>query len=64
MFIGWEGVGLVSYLLISFWFTRLNANQSAIKAILVNKIGDIGLWIAIKKFKRKYSKQIWLINYL
>nr|YP_009402820.1 NADH dehydrogenase subunit 5 [Compsopogon caeruleus]ARX96180.1 NADH dehydrogenase subunit 5 [Compsopogon caeruleus] len=47
MFIGWEGVGLVSYLLISFWYTRLNANQSAIKAILVNKVGDIGLCLAM-----------------
>ena len=47
MFVGWEGVGLVSYLLISFWFTRLNANQSAIKALVVNRIGDLGLCIAM-----------------
>lgn len=47
MFVGWEGVGLASYLLISFWFTRLNANQSAIKALVVNRIGDLGLCIAM-----------------
>nr|YP_010338985.1 NADH dehydrogenase subunit 5 [Sahlingia subintegra]UNJ19075.1 NADH dehydrogenase subunit 5 [Sahlingia subintegra] len=47
MFVGWEGVGLVSYLLISFWFTRLNANQSAIKALIVNRVGDFGLCIAM-----------------
>ncbi len=46
-FLGWEGVGITSYLLINFWFTRLQANKSAIKAILVNKIGDISLLIAL-----------------
>ena len=46
-FLGWEGVGLVSYLLISFWNTRIQANKSSIKAILINKIGDIGLIIFI-----------------
>lgn len=43
LFLGWEGVGLCSYLLISFWFTRLQANKAAIKAIIVNKIGDFGI---------------------
>jgi NADH-ubiquinone oxidoreductase chain 5 len=47
MFIGWEGVGLVSYLLISFWNTRLQANKSAIKAMLVNRVGDIGLCLGL-----------------
>lgn len=47
MFLGWEGVGLASYLLINFWFTRLAANQSAIKALVVNRIGDFGLSIGI-----------------
>nr|YP_010338828.1 NADH dehydrogenase subunit 5 [Madagascaria erythrocladioides]UNJ18778.1 NADH dehydrogenase subunit 5 [Madagascaria erythrocladioides] len=47
MFVGWEGVGLASYLLISFWFTRLDANQSAIKALVVNRVGDLGLCIAL-----------------
>ena len=47
MFVGWEGVGLASYLLISFWFTRLAANKSAIKAMVVNRIGDIGVVLAL-----------------
>jgi NADH-quinone oxidoreductase subunit L len=47
MFIGWEGVGLSSYLLISFWYTRILANKAAIKAMLVNRIGDLALLIAI-----------------
>ena len=47
MFVGWEGVGIMSYLLINFWYFSINSNKSAIKAILYNKIGDIGLIIAI-----------------
>jgi len=47
LFFGWEGVGLCSHLLINFWFTRLQANKSAIKAMVVNRIGDFGLAIAI-----------------
>jgi NADH-ubiquinone oxidoreductase chain 5 len=47
MFLGWEGVGLASYLLINFWFTRFNANQAAMKALIVNKIGDFGFIVAI-----------------
>jgi NADH-ubiquinone oxidoreductase chain 5 len=47
MFVGWEGVGLCSYLLINFWFTRIQANKAAIKAMLVNRIGDFGLIISI-----------------
>ena len=47
MFLGWEGVGLASYLLINFWFTRIQANKSAMKAMIVNKIGDFGLSLGI-----------------
>jgi proton-translocating NADH-quinone oxidoreductase chain L len=47
MFVGWEGVGIMSYLLINFWYFSLNSNKSAIKAILYNKIGDIGFLIGI-----------------
>nr|AZJ13587.1 NADH dehydrogenase subunit 5 [Endarachne binghamiae] len=47
MFVGWEGVGLCSYLLINFWFTRIQANKAAIKAMLVNRIGDFGLALSI-----------------
>jgi proton-translocating NADH-quinone oxidoreductase chain L len=47
MFFGWEGVGLASYLLISFWFTRLQASKASIKAMLVNRVGDFGLALGI-----------------
>lgn len=47
MFIGWEGVGLCSFLLINFWHTRLQANKSAIKAVLLNRVGDYFLLIAM-----------------
>ena len=47
LFIGWEGVGVCSYLLINFWSTRLMAAQSAYKAMAVNKVGDMAILIAI-----------------
>jgi len=47
LFFGWEGVGLCSYLLINFWFTRLQANKSAIKAMVINRIGDVGLALGV-----------------
>lgn len=47
MFVGWEGVGLCSYLLINFWFTRIQANKAAIKAMILNRIGDFCLIIGI-----------------
>jgi NADH-ubiquinone oxidoreductase chain 5 len=47
LFVGWEGVGLCSYLLINFWFTRIQANKSAIKAMFINKISDLGFTLAI-----------------
>nr|YP_684395.1 NADH dehydrogenase subunit 5 [Oltmannsiellopsis viridis]ABC96353.1 NADH dehydrogenase subunit 5 [Oltmannsiellopsis viridis] len=47
LFFGWEGVGLASYLLINFWFTRLQANKAAIKAMMVNRVGDVGLALGI-----------------
>jgi len=47
MFVGWEGVGLCSYLLINFWFTRIQANKAAIKAMILNRIGDFGLVLGI-----------------
>ena len=47
LFVGWEGVGLCSFLLINFWFTRIQANKAAIKAMIVNRIGDFGLALGI-----------------
>ena len=45
MFIGWEGIGISSYLLINFWFTRIQANKSAILALTMNRVGDMFLSI-------------------
>ena len=47
MFIGWEGVGVSSYLLINFWFTRIQANKSAIKAMLINRVGDFFILLGL-----------------
>ena len=47
MFFGWEGVGLMSYLLIGFWYTREPANAAAIKAFVVNRVGDFGFALGI-----------------
>ena len=54
MFVGWEGVGVCSYLLISFWFTRIAANQSSLSAFLTNRVGDcfftIGMFTILWSF--------------
>lgn len=68
MFIGWEGVGLSSYLLISFWYTRFLANKAAIKAMLVNRIGDLALLLALSIIffffgTLKYSVVFALVSY-
>jgi NADH-quinone oxidoreductase subunit L len=47
LFFGWEGVGLASYLLIGFWFYKPEANAAAIKAFLVNRVGDLGFSLGI-----------------
>ncbi len=47
MFIGWEGVGLCSYLLIGFWFKNNNYNYAARKAFVMNRIGDLGFLLAV-----------------
>ncbi|MBS1512758.1 MAG: NADH-quinone oxidoreductase subunit L [Bacteroidetes bacterium] len=54
MFIGWEGVGLCSYLLIGFWFKNTNYNNAAKKAFVMNRIGDLGFLLAI----------FWILNKL
>jgi len=47
LFFGWEGVGLCSYLLIGFWYKKPSANSAAIKAFIVNRVGDFGFAIGI-----------------
>ena len=47
MFFGWEGVGLASYLLIGFWYHKPSANAAALKAFVVNRIGDFGFSLGI-----------------
>ena len=47
MFFGWEGVGLASYLLIGFWYSKPSANAAAIKAFVVNRVGDFGFALGI-----------------
>ncbi len=57
MFVGWEGVGICSYLLVSFWFTRIAANQSSMSAFLTNRVGDcfftIGMFAILWSFGSK-----------
>jgi NADH-ubiquinone oxidoreductase chain 5 len=55
MFVGGEGVGLCSYLLINFWFTRIQENKAAIKAMVLNRIGDFGLILGILIIFVKYK---------
>lgn len=47
MFVGWEGVGLSSYLLINFWYTRIQANKAAIKAMLFNRVADMFMLLGL-----------------
>ena len=47
LFFGWEGVGLCSYLLISFWYTRIKANKAALKAVVMNRIADVFIVLAL-----------------
>ena len=60
-FLGWEGIGLSSYLLIGFWFSRPTASQSALKAIIVNRVGDFSLFLAIGLCYSFYSTTDFLL---
>ena len=58
MFIGWEGVGLCSYLLIGYWFKNTEYNKAANKAFIMNRIGDLGFLIAIFWIISKFGSTI------
>ena len=69
MFVGWEGVGVCSYLLVNFWFTRIAANQSSISAFLTNRVGDclltIGMFAIIFSFGNlDYSTVFSIVPYI
>ena len=66
MFIGWEGVGLCSYLLIGYWFKNNDYNNAAKKAFIMNRIGDLGFLLAvfwmISKFGTVRLSQMYFAN--
>src|SRR5437764_8597010 len=55
LYVGWEGVGLASYLLIGFWFFKPTAAVAAKKAFIVNRVGDVGLSIAIMVMFKEFG---------
>ncbi|MCX7857465.1 MAG: NADH-quinone oxidoreductase subunit L [Deltaproteobacteria bacterium] len=64
MFVGWEGVGLCSYLLIGFWFEKDSASNAGKKAFIVNRIGDYGFLVGIfLLFVSLGTKGVWTLNF-
>lgn len=64
MFVGWEGVGICSYLLVSFWFTRIAANQSSMSAFLTNRVGDCFLTIGMFAILWSFGKNQNMFKYI
>ncbi len=66
LFIGWEGVGILSFILIGWWYTRREAKSSALQAIIYNRIGDIGMIIflifSISQFNSWNLKEIFILS--